>query len=275
MIKWDGHTHTRFCKHGSSAEQELYIKEAVKHGFQRYSITEHPPLPEEWIKNEALMAELAMSMEELPAYFDYVRAMKAKYTGIIDIATGLEVDYLYGAEDFSEAMLNPWLHTLEDIVVSVHYLPGAGGMRCIDYTADDFKEGLLDDYGSMDAVVNEYYDHVEKAIAWAAGLPGRVRIGHINLIEKFRTALPEQDQSLIQSRLECIVPLLSAAGVGVDVNTAGLRVATCGKAYVPEWFLRKCQTAGIACVYGSDSHRPEHVGFGWEWFAEAVAGEGK
>lgn len=271
MLKWDGHTHTRFCRHGSSAGLELYIQRAVELGFKRYSVTEHPPLPQAWVDNKQLMAELAMPMEELPAYFDYVRSMKERYAEAIDIAIGLEVDYLHGATAFSEDMLEPWTSLLEDVVVSVHYLPGVGGMRCLDYTAEDFTEGLLDYYGSMENVIHEYYDHVEKAIAWASVLPGRTRIGHINLIEKFRLSLPEMDQAVMERRLKGMLPLLAAKGVGLDVNTAGLRVSSTGRPYAPAWLLHACREHRISCVYGSDSHKPEQVGLGWEWFEQAMA----
>lgn len=272
MLKWDGHTHTRFCKHGNPAEEEQYIERALGLGFQRYSITEHPPLPARWVDNEKLMAELAMPMEELPDYLDYARSIKAKFAGRIDIAVGLEMDYLDGAEAFSDALLETHLGALEDVVVSVHFLPGAGGMRCIDFTPEDFAAGLLSHYGSMDAVAEEYYNHVEKALEWAARIPVRKRLGHINLIEKFRTALPAIDPSLIERRLKGILPKLASAGVGIDVNTAGLRVVTCGKPYVPEWFIGECMKLGIPCVYGSDSHKPEQVGLGWDWFESAVQG---
>ncbi|WP_438448512.1 histidinol-phosphatase HisJ [Gorillibacterium sp. sgz5001074] len=270
MLKWDGHTHTRYCKHGSPAAEELYLDRAVELGFQRYTISEHPPLPDRWIKDEKLMAELAMSIAELPDYLAYARSMKERYAGTLDVTVGLEMDYLDGAEAFSDAMLEPVLPGLEDVVVSVHYLPGVGGMRCIDFTPADFAEGLLAHYGSMDAVAEEYYNHVEKALQWASRLPVRKRLGHINLIEKFRTALPELDPGLVERRLRGILPKLESAGVGIDVNTAGLRVATCGKAYVPEWFIGECVTRGIPLVYGSDSHKPEQVGFGWEWFEQTV-----
>lgn len=270
MLKWDGHTHTRFCKHGSPAEQELYLDRAVELGFKRYTMSEHPPLPERWVLNKELMAELAMSMEELPEYLAYARSMKEKYAGSLEVTVGLEMDYLDGAEGFSDSMLEPVIGRLEDVVVSVHYLPGVDGMRCIDFTPQDFSEGLLAYYGSMDALAEEYYNHVEKAIEWAARLPVRKRLGHINLIEKFQTALPELDPKLVERRLKGILPKLAAAGLGVDVNTAGLRVATCGKPYVPEWFLRECSALGVPCVYGSDSHKPEQVGYGWDWFEQAV-----
>jgi len=272
MLKWDGHTHTKFCYHGSDAAQELYLKRAIELGFERYTISEHPPLPQGWIADHDIWDELAMPEEELPLYMAYVQEMKRAYEGRIEVAAGLEFDYLPGRLDYTERMLDSWQDELEDVVYSVHYLPGRDGMRCLDFKAEHFKAQLLSYYGSMERVVNEYYDHVEAAIEWAARFPMRKRIGHINLIEKFHQALPEIDEGLIRSRLEGMLPLLVKSGVGVDVNTAGMRVATCGKPYVPEWFLAECLKLGIPCVYGSDSHKPEQVGFGWDWFEKQISG---
>ena len=266
MLKWDGHTHTRFCYHGSDAAQELYIDRAVELGFQRYTISEHPPLPAGLVPDEKLFAELAMPPEELPAYMAFAKDIKQRYEGKIDITVGLELDYLPGQLDFTERIVDEWHQDLEDVVYSVHYLPGVGGTRCIDFTPDDFRTNLLAHYGTIESLVNEYYDHVEAAIAFAAKLPMRTRLGHINLIEKFRSELPEIKEELIRRRLEGILPLLAKSSVGIDVNTAGMRVATCGKPYVPGWFLAECRKLGIPCVYGSDSHKPDHVGFGWDWF---------
>lgn len=270
MIKWDGHSHTKFCKHGNPAELELYLNRAVELGFERYSVTEHPPLPDRWVDDAPLMAELAMDFDEMAAYFKDVQEYKKRYEGRLEVAVGLEIDYLHDAFDFTEAMVAPWADVLEDCVVSVHYLPGRGGMRCIDFKADDFKVNLLDYYGSMEKVVGEYFDHVELAIETAIRLPGRKRIGHIGLIGKFRQALPPIDGVQVRERLERLLRMLVKAGVGIDVNTAGLRVPTCGEAYVPEWFIREATAAGVECVYGSDSHKPEQVGFGWEYYERAM-----
>ncbi|MCD9020945.1 histidinol-phosphatase HisJ [Cohnella silvisoli] len=271
-LKWDGHTHTRFCYHGNDAELTDYVNRAIGLGFTRYSVTEHPPLPDGWIKDEKLMAELAMPVNQLPDYISYVQQMKLRYEGQIELTVGLEMDYLYEMESFSNNLLEPYKEVVEDAVVSVHYLPADGGMYCIDYTADNFRQNLLASYGSMDSVAEAYFDHVEKAITWAATLPMRKRLGHPLLIEKFSRDLPTISESLIRRRLEGIVGLLKTSGVGVDVNTAGLRVPSCGKAYAPAWFIRMCQAQGIELVYGSDSHKPEQVGFGWDWFQRAIDG---
>lgn len=273
VLKWDGHTHTKYCYHGSPAEADAYVDRAIELGFARYTLSEHPPLPERYVDDERLMAELAMPEAELPAYMAYAAEIKARYAGRIDVAVGLEMDYLPGMTDYSDRLLAPWLGELEDIVVSVHYLPGKGGMRCIDFTPDDFADAFLAFYGgSIDDVVDAYFDAVEGAIAWAATLPRHIRrrIGHVNLIRKFRHALPPMNEGRLRARLEKLPPLLKAGGLGLDVNVAGFRKPTCGEAYVPDWLISRCLEEGIELVYGSDAHKPEEVGADWEWYRRVV-----
>lgn len=272
MIKWDGHTHTQFCKHGSGSHLREYAERAVALGFRRYTVSEHPPIPERWIDDPALMSELAMSLAELPDYLACVQEVKQEFDGRLEITAGLEMDYLYENETFTEGILSEVSGKLEDVLISVHYLPGRGGMRCVDYTADDVRENLLSYYGSMARVADAYYDHIELAVRSAKDWPWRKRLGHINLIEKFRTALPAIDETHMRERLTRLLPLLAECGVGIDVNTAGLRKATCGKAYVPEWFIRECIARDIPLVFGSDAHRPDEVGSGWEWYEGVVSG---
>ncbi|WP_309119054.1 histidinol-phosphatase HisJ [Paenibacillus sp.] len=270
MIKWDGHTHSQFCKHGSASPLREYAARAVALGFERYTVTEHPPLPDGWIDDPALTLELAMNRSELPAYLAEASAVKREFDGRLDVAVGLEMDYLYESEPFTEDVLAEAADALEDVIVSVHYLPGRGGMRCIDYKPEDFQANLLSYYGTMEKVVDAYYDHIELAVASAAGWRWRKRLGHVNLIEKFRTALPPIDDAHVRARLERLLPRLVACGVGIDVNTAGFRKPTCGKAYVPEWFMAECAARGVELVFGSDAHRPDEVGSGWDWYADAM-----
>ncbi|RXZ80605.1 histidinol-phosphatase HisJ [Paenibacillaceae bacterium] len=273
-MKWDGHTHTHFCRHGSKFHAEEYVKQAIELGFERYTISEHPPVPDGLIDDEEIMATLAMSEDELPEYMACASELKERYAGTIEVTVGLELDYLYKNEHFTENIIQKWGDKLEDVLISVHYLPGKGGMRCIDFSPDDFRTNLLDHYGSVEAVVDEYYNHIELAIASAAAWPMRKRLGHVNLIEKFRLALPqmnnEQLDKQLDSRLKRLIPLLAESGVDIDLNMAGLRKDTCRKPYAPKWFVQACLQQGIACVYGSDTHHPQDVGAGWEQYTQLI-----
>lgn len=272
MLKWDGHTHTQFCYHGSSVVLEKYIEQAIVLGFNRYSVTEHPPLPSNWVDDKVLFDELAMPEHELALYFDYVEQCKTKYKNQIEIVSGLELDYLHGAEQFTEKLIEKWLHKLDDVVYSVHYLPGKEGMYCIDFTTQYFIEHILSYYGTIEKVIDAYYDHIELAIKHAGTFTMRKRIGHLNLIRKFEQNIPTINEDQINNRLTRLLPLLKQHQVGVDVNIAGMRVNTCGQAYVPAWFITACQKEGIACVYGSDAHKPEQVGLYWDWYQSVILG---
>lgn len=267
---WDGHTHTHLCPHGDGKHLEFYIQRALSLGFKRYSVTEHPPLPDNWLANTALQSALSIDETQFDEYFHTVSVLQDQYADQITIVRGLELDYLYDREVFTNDLVRYCGNRLEEAIISVHFLPGQGGNRCIDYSPIDVTEGLISHHGSIEAVVDLYYDHVELAIRYAATLPIPVRIGHINLIEKFRYALPPIDPELLLHRQGRLLPLLADAGVGVDVNTAGLRLATCQKPYVETWFLQACLNLGIPCVFGSDAHSPSHVGAGMErvreWF---------
>lgn len=267
-MKWDGHTHTPYCYHGSGIAQEKYLEQAIKLGFERYTLSEHAPLPLNWLDDPSLYKRLAMPYSELSLYIEHAKRYKQKCIGKIDVTVGLELDYLPGKLDFTERIIYDFDQELEDIIYSVHYIPGSSGMRLIDYQPDYFRENILKYYGTMERVVDEYFNCIEEAIRWISQFSIRKRIGHINLIEKFKNVLPEIDEGQVKNRLEKIIPLLYKMNVGLDVNTAGLRVLTCGKTYVPEWFLLKCRQHGISCVYGSDAHSPEHIGTGWDWFLE-------
>jgi len=270
MLKWDGHTHTQFCYHGSKAILEDYIERAISLGFQRYSVTEHPSLPLGWVNDRALFAELGMPEHELAQYFEYVMKVKKKYENQIEIVIGLELDYLHDRQDYTDQLVASWGHVLEEVIYSVHYLPGADGNYCVDFTADNLKQNLLSYYGSIDVLVDLYFDHVELAIEQAGKLPMRARIGHINLIRKFQKQLPPFNEELFRARLEGLLPLLQTHGVGVDVNVAGFRVASCEQEYVPGWFIERCIDLGISVVYGSDAHKPEQVGLYWDWYEQAL-----
>lgn len=270
MLKWDGHTHTQFCYHGSQAPLEQYVERAIEQGFKRYTVTEHPSLPIGWVKDQALFNELGMPEHELDEYFKYVADVKERYKNQIEVTIGLEFDYLHGQVDYTNRLLEKWGHLLEDVVYSVHFLPVEDENFCVDYTAQYLKDNLLSFYGSFDVLVDFYFDHVELAIEEAGKLPMRSRIGHIGLIRKFQKELPPIDEDIYNERLEKLLPLLKEHGVGVDVNVAGFRVASCEQEYVPKWFIKRCLELGIEVVYGSDAHKPEQVGLYWDWFEQAV-----
>jgi histidinol-phosphatase (PHP family) len=264
-MKWDGHTHSPFCRHGSTAPLEQYAMAANAHGCVRLSVTEHAPLPPHWVDDAALCA---MDVGELDAYIACVQRVREQYAGVLDVCVGIELDYLSGNVGFMENIVHRIDGALHDVIVSVHFVPGRNGtMRCIDYTPEYVRTHVLPAYGTMDRLVEAYYDEVEQAIAsvsMVSGLPSRVRLGHVEVIDKFRAVLPPYDRAYCDERLLRLVPMLAHYGVGIDLNTAGLRKPHCQRVYATQSFVDACRKADVPIVFGSDAHDPSEVAYGWD-----------
>ncbi|MBM7651291.1 histidinol-phosphatase HisJ [Neobacillus cucumis] len=268
----DGHTHTHFCKHGSEENAELYIIEAIKKGFQQYSFTEHPPLPFELTQTipngQWLVDELAMSMNELKDYFKIGKELKDKYQEKIDILVGLEVDFISGMESFTRDLLDS--HELEDGLLSVHFLPGKDGWRCVDFSAEDFQDGLVKYYGSVEKVYDAYYEMVEESIEANLGPNKPSRIGHLTLIHKYQDFVRPKDPNYDREHITKILSKVKQSGMELDVNLAGLFQPMCKEIYPPIWVIEEAVKLGVPLVYGSDSHKVEHVGRGYDYFIEIM-----
>ncbi|UVI31044.1 histidinol-phosphatase HisJ [Paenibacillus spongiae] len=277
----DGHTHTEFCYHGSGEKAELYVAQAIKSGFGMYSLTEHTPLPSQLSRQipngPELIAELAMPDHELPQYLGMAEELKAKYKSQIELLVGLEVDYIPGMESYTRQLLDNCGNRLEDGVLSVHFLPGKNGWRCVDYKPDDFKDGLIDYYGSVEKVYEAYYEAIEQSVEADLGPNKPRRIGHLTLIHKYQDIYRPQDPDCCRDTILRILNKIKEREMELDFNVAGLFQPACNEIYPSDWILREAYRLGIPMVYGSDSHRVEHVGRGYDAFQEtmrSLAGSG-
>ena len=165
----DGHTHSQFCPHGSREATEQFIERAIALGFETYSLTEHPPLPRDFIDPTADHS-CGMRQEDLEPYLLHAQKLKKRYAERIEIRVGLEVDYIPGYESDVRTMLNDYGSQMDDALLSVHFLEGKGGWRCVDLSPEDFQDGLIDVYGSVEAVHGAYWTFVKQAVearSWA------------------------------------------------------------------------------------------------------------
>ena len=76
MKKWDGHTHSEFCKHGSGEKTSYLVERAIELGFNKYSITEHAPLPIDLFGNSEIAQEFTLLQDELENYLEHLVELK-------------------------------------------------------------------------------------------------------------------------------------------------------------------------------------------------------
>ncbi|MGK0288702.1 MAG: histidinol-phosphatase (PHP family) [bacterium] len=269
-MKWDGHTHTELCPHGSGNPTEIMIEKAVQQGFTHYSITEHAPLPKGLVKNQKLHDELCLAPNQLEEYFEHVSTLKKKYASDIKILTGLEFDYIAGYEDYTKKLLEQTAPYLDDALLSLHLLKGHDGFRCIDFTSEDFYQGLVTFHGSQQAVHQEYWQQIRSMLTANLGKYKPKRIGHLGLIYKFFLSFPDLllEEFEAQRDDDSIFKFLKNGEYSLDFNMAGNKVASFQNTYITPKMRLYAQEYQIPIVYGSDAHGEKTVGHYYQLFKE-------
>ncbi|SFJ69564.1 histidinol-phosphatase HisJ [Thermoflavimicrobium dichotomicum] len=261
-MKIDGHTHTHYCPHGSGEETAKYIEKAIELDFDVYVLTEHPPLPASFRNqlpySEELISSLAMKEADLDSYIKEMHKLKQKYKDRIQIRVGLELDYLPEHLDWTRYLLKEYDGYLDETILSVHFLKGVNGWRCVDLTPEDYKEGLIEYYGDFHSVQKVYYQTLQEAICTFHP----TRVGHLTLCQKFQhyfangLYIPEETRKQILS----ILSIIKQQGCSLDFNTAGLYKKYCLEPYPSSWIVQKACEWEIPLIFGSDAHAVDQVG---------------
>jgi histidinol-phosphatase (PHP family) len=263
LSRRDGHTHTELCPHGSREATDSFIRRAIQLGFETYSLTEHPPLPKNF-EDPTPEKSCGISWQELEPYLELARKIKRSFAGQIDIKVGLEVDYIPGYDLEIRQLLDTCGPDLDDALLSVHFLEGRGGWRCVDYSAEDFQEGLVDVYGSAEAVHQAYWSTVRQAVLADLGLYKPRRLGHLSLIHKYQRKHRLRNPQQFRPQILEILDLTKSRKMELDLNAAGLFKPDCQEIYPAPWIIEEAVGRGIPFVYGSDTHSVQGVGQGFK-----------
>ncbi|GAK02902.1 histidinol-phosphatase [Geomicrobium sp. JCM 19037] len=258
-IVYDGHVHSPYCPHGSSAAISEYIETLIHDGYEGVTFCEHAPLPERFV-DPTPNSDSAMTLESLAKYLDELQKLKKEYESKLTINVGLEVDYIEGYETETKAFLDEYGRFLDDSILSVHFIHTSAGYFCIDYSAEVFQM-YANQFSSIDEAVWHYYKTVQRSVTCHLGVFKPRRIGHPTLARKFQKSLPyPTDDQWIRDTLLCI----KNEGMQVDVNGAGVNKPGCQEPYPPLSFLKEKEAEGLHLVYGSDAHHPHGLSQGRE-----------
>ena len=269
-MKRDGHSHSHFCMHASGEELEAYIVRAIELGFEMYTVSEHLPYPDEFLKSlpypQDIIDSLKIRDDDYDAYIREMQRLKAKYKDKIQLLIGAEVDYIDEYLPYTRYMLKEFGPYFDDSLLSVHFIRGRRGWRAMDQDPNDFEDGLLRYYSSYENVQLAYYRTVKEALKADLGIYKPKRISHLSLCNKFQCRfnptrhVDEQVKVVVINILEYI----RKNGYSLDVNAAGLFKEYCREIYPAPWIIEAAREMGIPMVYGSDAHNPEQVGRGYE-----------
>jgi histidinol-phosphatase (PHP family) len=170
---------------------------------------------------------------DLEAYVDAV--VQARERGL-PVKLGLEMDYVPGREDETRALLAPY--PWDYLLGSVHWIDGL---------SVDGEPRLVDEVG-----VEETWRRYFEMLARAAVSRLFDSLSHPDLVKIFGNRVDAFDYSEIADAI-------AAAGVAVEVSTAGLRKPV-GELYPHPDLLAACRERGVPVTTGSDAHVPSLVG---------------
>jgi len=236
----DSHTHTWYSRHGIGTIDEV-VEAALARGMTTVALTEHLPLPAE-VDDGTFAMEPALMGE----YFALLDEARSKHPNI-EVITGIEVDWRFGAEDYILEWINAW--PFELVIGSVHMLSYAAGDHW-EFDHPLYADGWND--RGDEQVWQEYF------VLWKQAIRSQVPfniMAHPDLPKKLGHK-PTFDTTEFYAEMASEA---HKAGVMIELNTSGLH-KTVGEVYPAPALLSAFHEANVPCTMSSDAHAPEDVG---------------
>ncbi|MDR2968042.1 MAG: histidinol-phosphatase [Tannerellaceae bacterium] len=246
------HSHSTFCDGRSSPED--FLKFAISGKFRAYGFSSHSPLPFETFWN--------MSAVDMPEYLTECDRLKKKYEHLIEIYTGLEIDYL-------DETYNPSIPYFRELpldyrIASVHFLPLSGNltesnMVCIDGSYEEFARSVDLHYeGDIRKITERYYQSVY-AMLEAGGFD---IVGHPDKIYQNGHLYPgfTMDADWYREPLMACLELIAQKGYIVEINTKNLIRKQ--QLFPHVRYLPLLKKMHIPVMVNSDCHYPDLVNDG-------------
>jgi histidinol-phosphatase (PHP family) len=231
----DYHTHTELCGHAKGSIDD-YIHEAIKKDLKEIGFSDHAPLPENLRKG------ITMLPEETESYIKLIEQKKFQYRDQIEIKIGFEIDF-----PLMDSLDRKYLQDsrLDYLIGSCHYL----GDWAFDHPDNlaEFKNRNIDE------IYIEYYKIISDLIQ--SGLFNIV--GHFDLMKKFGH---RQKANLTATIEDLASKVAKNSNMAVEINTAGMRKPVI-EMYPSDAIIDVFFRMNTPVTLGSDSHKPEEVGY--------------
>jgi histidinol-phosphatase (PHP family) len=216
---------------------ERFVERAAARGVDEIGFTEHVYYFRQTLELWHVPYQCDRCVFDLDAYCGAV--VEARRLGL-PVKLGLEVDYVGDGQPRLSEILAPY--PWDFLLGSVHWL-GA--------EAVDMEPGVWA-HASVEEVWRRYFG----AVAELAGSGAVDVLAHLDLA-KIRGRRPDAET---RSQLHVTTAeAVAAAGVAVEISTAGLRKPV-GELYPDPELLSECVRRGVGLTLASDAHEPQLVG---------------
>lgn len=242
------HSHCLYCD--GRAAMEDFVRFALSGGFSSYGFSSHAPLP--------FPTPWTMEWDMMDDYLHEFYRLREKYANRIELAVGLEIDYLNDDSNPSAERFRSL--PLDYRIGSVHLLYDARGeVIDIDTSPDNFRR-IVDAHfkGDIEHVVHLYYDRLLRMVE----LGGFDIVGHTDKIH-YNAACYHPgllDESWYDNLLHDYFREIAGRGYQVEINTKAYR--DIHTFFPDERYFLFLHELGVRVQVNSDAHYPERINSG-------------
>jgi histidinol-phosphatase (PHP family) len=253
------HSHSLFCD--GKAAPEDFVKAAIRRGFQAYGCSSHSPVP--------FPSKWNMDAGRIQEYLDEISRIRSAYKDIIQVYSGLEVDYIEGYSGYAYRGLKG--KGLDYTIGSVHYIgyfPDGSGF-CFDGPPETFFRSIEQLYqNDFHKALKRYYQNVRLMVE----NDSPDIIGHLDKIKMHNTVKPyfREDEEWYRNEVEETLDLIAEKGCVVEVNTRGFYKHNPPVLYPGRWVLEQIFRRKIPVMLNSDAHHPDEIELGFSFAAEIL-----
>ncbi len=231
----DCHTHTRYSDGTPTLEENVARAEHL--GLTTIACTDHFVLPSAMDPD----CECSVPAADAAPYLEEIAQVRLAHPGI-EVVSGWECDYYEGCEDF----IGRYRGNATFLLGSVHALDGEW--------IDDLSDLSYWEAHPLEDVWRRYFEVWCRACSCPVGFSS---MAHPDLV-RILGRVPA-DEALVSRLFSQAADAAQAAGVHVEVSSAGLRKPL-GAFYPDPRLLSGFCQAGVPITVGSDAHKAENVG---------------
>lgn len=249
----DLHNHHERCGH-AEGDLESVARAAHAKGVLVFGWSDHAPLFAHAADHPRPRIQMAKSAWHgyLTEAVDVRRRLEAEFPGF-DVRIGVEADYIPGTEAvYAAALARP---EVDFVLGSVHEV---GDWHIYDVAT-------WHDVTDFDEFHRGYWRNLRGAAE--SGLFDV--ISHLDAITAKVPPAEADMSSEIEETLDCIAD----TGVAVEINGSGMRRV--GRPFPAEPLLAGLVRRGVPITYGSDAHRADQLGMGFEAAVAALVALGR
>lgn len=240
----DYHIHTPYCGHAHGKIID-YVETAIKKGMTEICFTDHLGRYYLTESQKKRYWDWGMNNKNLERYIYEIDDVKSIYNDKITIKTGLEVDYIEGAEEKIGPIIEKY--PIDFLLGSIHCLPSFGWKHIANYSNKNVW-----------SIYNSYFEAAKSVIN--SGIFDS--LAHIDFIWRY-SKWPEKKTDEIFNFIESIAKIAHNKDVAIEINSNGYlwsQIYTIPGGDPFNTLLNNINAYKAPITIGSDAHKPEFVG---------------